>query len=69
MRLYAAEHEGKLPAALDDIKEVPIPVDPVSGKPFGYKLEGGTATLDAPPPTGMRWDILGARLEITIAGK
>jgi hypothetical protein len=69
LRLYAAEHEGKLPAALDDVKEVPIPVDPVSGKPFGYKLEGGTATLDAPPPPGMRWDMLGARLEITIAAK
>ena len=69
LRLYAAEHEGKLPSALDDIKEVPIPLDPVSGKPFGYKLEGGTATLDAPPPPGMRWDVLGARYEITIAAK
>ena len=69
LRLYAAEHDGKLPAALDDIKDVPIPADPVSGKPFGYKLEGGTATLDAPPPPGMRWDVLGARYEITIAAK
>jgi len=69
LRLYAAEHNGKLPAALDDVKEVPIPLDPVSGQPFGYKLSGATATLDAPPPTGERWDILGARYEITIAGK
>jgi hypothetical protein len=69
LRLYAAEHDGKLPAALDDIKDVPIPLDPVSGKPFGYKLDGGTATLDAPPPPGMRWEVLGARYEITIAGK
>jgi hypothetical protein len=69
LRLYAAQHNGKLPAALDDIKDVPVPLDPVSGKPYGYKLEGGTATLDAPPPPAMRWDMLGTRYEITIAGK
>jgi hypothetical protein len=67
LRFYAAEHDGKLPAALDDIKEVPLPLDPVSGKPFGYKLADGKATLDAPPPAGETWQILGARFEITIA--
>jgi hypothetical protein len=47
LRLYAAVHNGKLPATLDEIKEVPIPLNPVTGKPFGYHLEGQTAVLDA----------------------
>jgi len=47
LRLYAAAHDGELPATLDDIKEVPIPLNPVTGKPFGYHLEGKTAVLDA----------------------
>jgi hypothetical protein len=66
LRFYAADHDGKLPAALDDIKEVPLPVDLVTGKPFGYKLADGKATLDAPPPAGENWSALGARYEITI---
>jgi hypothetical protein len=47
LRLYAAAHNGKLPATLDDITEVPIPINLVTGKPFGYHLEGETAVLDA----------------------
>jgi len=45
LRLYAAEHGGKLPASLDDIHEVPIPLNPVTGKGFNYRLEGDTAVL------------------------
>ena len=47
LRLYAASHQGKLPAALDEIREVPIPLNPATGKLFGYRLEGKTAVLDA----------------------
>jgi hypothetical protein len=51
IRLYAAKHDGKLPAALEDIKEVPIPIDPILGKPFQYKLHGERlARLMAPAP-------------------
>jgi hypothetical protein len=52
IRLYAAAHDSKLPASLGDIKEVPIPVDPVTGKDFIYKAEGDKGTLYAPPPAG-----------------
>ncbi len=52
LRLYAANHEGKLPAALADIKEVPIPIDPITGKGFEYKLVDGKARLYGPPPPG-----------------
>jgi len=69
LRFFAAEHDGKLPASLSDIKGMPVPDDPVSGKPFGYKLSGDTAQLDAPPPAGETWQTLGVRYEITMAGK
>jgi hypothetical protein len=44
VRLYAATH-GKLPASLGDIKEVPVPPDPVTGRPFEYTCDGTKATL------------------------
>jgi hypothetical protein len=47
VRLYAAAHDGKLPASLAEIKEVPIPVDPMTGKAFEYRLEGDRARLSA----------------------
>ncbi|MBI1917026.1 MAG: hypothetical protein HYS12_20140 [Planctomycetes bacterium] len=52
LRLYAVAHDGKLPARLDEITDVPVPADPVTGKPFGYRAAGDTATLSAPPPPG-----------------
>ncbi len=50
IRLYAAGHEGKLPGALADITEVPVPLDPVTGQPFEYHADDARATLTAPPP-------------------
>jgi hypothetical protein len=47
IRLYAYSHDGKLPGSLDDIKEVPIPSNPMTGKPFSYHLDGDTAVLRA----------------------
>ncbi|MGH7172093.1 MAG: hypothetical protein ACRELG_17605 [Gemmataceae bacterium] len=52
LRLYAAEHDGKLPEKLSDI-EVPLPVDPFTGKPFRYMVEKGTAHLRGSPPRGV----------------
>ena len=51
LRLYAAGHGGKLPARLSDIP-VPLPVDPFSGKPFDYTVEGTTAHLRGESPLG-----------------
>jgi hypothetical protein len=47
LRIYAAAHNGELPATLDDIKEVPVPLNPITGKPFPYHMEGKTGVLDA----------------------
>jgi hypothetical protein len=52
IRLYAAAHDGKLPATLDDIADVPVPIDPMIGKAFAYRVSGDRATLSAPPPPG-----------------
>jgi hypothetical protein len=50
VRLYAGKHEGQLPPTLDDVKEVPVPLDPVTGRPFHYHVTGVGATLYGPPP-------------------
>jgi hypothetical protein len=52
LRLHAAAHDGKLPASLADVKEVPIPADPMTGKSFAYKVDGDTATISAGAPDG-----------------
>ena len=53
IRLYAAAHGGKLPARLDEIREVPIPINSVTGRAFGYRLEGEVAVLDADGPADL----------------
>ena len=43
---------GKLPASLDDVKVVPVPLNPVTLQPFSYRLEGDTAILELPMSDG-----------------
>jgi hypothetical protein len=52
LRLHAAANKGKLPKKLDEV-DLPLPVDPFTGKPFRYELKDGTATLRGTPPKGM----------------
>ena len=64
IRMDAAEH-GKLPATLEEITIVPVPLNPVTEKPYQYRLEGETAILELPFSDGMpgvAW-----RFEITLA--
>jgi hypothetical protein len=56
VRLYAAGHGGQLPPTLRAIREVPVPVDPATGKGFEYRAAGGRATLSGPPPAGQKPD-------------
>jgi len=51
LRLYAAAHDGKLPAKLVDV-DVPLPVDPYTGKSFRYELQDGVAHLRGSSPKG-----------------
>ena len=52
LRMYAASHDSSLPDSLEAVSVVHVPLDPVTGKPFEYHLEGDTAVLYAPPPDG-----------------
>jgi hypothetical protein len=51
IRIYAAAHGG-FPRRLEDITEAPVPLDPATGKPFDYRVEGERAELSAASPRG-----------------
>jgi hypothetical protein len=53
LRMHAASNNGNLPRALEEIKQVPVPLNPATGKPFVYRLEGTTAILELPPSDGI----------------
>jgi hypothetical protein len=61
-----AARTGALPKALEEITAVPLPLDPLTNKPFDYTLAGQTATLVAPSPAG-RAQTSGWRFELTLA--
>ena len=49
LRLHASSHDRKWPGSLRDIDSVPVPIDPLTGKAFPYRIEDGRAILDVPP--------------------
>ncbi len=65
IRIYAAGHDGRLPASLEEIEETPAPYDPVTGKPFIYECSGDRATILAPAPPGQN----GVRYELTMRSR
>jgi hypothetical protein len=67
IRLHGAAHERRLPDVLAEIKEVPVPTDPMTGKPFLYQRAGGTAILESPPVAGRSQKHNGVRYEIEFA--
>jgi hypothetical protein len=65
IRHYAAMHNGQLPQALSDIKDVEVPNDLVSGKAFEYRRTSTGATLkSAIPEAGNERDAV--HYEITL---
>ncbi|QOV87715.1 hypothetical protein [Humisphaera borealis] len=48
LRAYAAANDGKLPATLDALSQTPAPIDPMTGKPFVYRVGDGTAVIESP---------------------
>jgi len=53
VRMYAAEHQNRLPDKLSDITAVPIPDDPWTGQPFEYRrFTEKSFFLIGPTPTG-----------------
>jgi hypothetical protein len=56
LRLHAATTTGRPPTSLAEATTVPVPVDPATGKPFGYTVDGPTFTLTVEPPAGEKPD-------------
>ncbi len=58
LRHHTAVAGKKLPAAWDEVKDLPIPVDPYTTKPFRYELKGDHALITMEPipnlPQGKR---------------
>ena len=59
--MHAAQ-TGRLPKSLDEIKVVPVPENPATGKVFEYRLDDDTAILELPfrdgfPGTAWRFEI------------
>jgi hypothetical protein len=63
LRMHAAA-EGGFPKSLEEVTGVPAPVDPATGKPFLYKLDGEVAVLDVAELAGMTRESL--RLPVRI---
>jgi hypothetical protein len=54
LRLHAGL-VGRLPDSLEQIKVVPVPIDPLSGEEFHYELKGDTAELISMPREKDKW--------------
>src|SRR5262249_62142375 len=54
---------AKPPAGLANLREVPVPMDPMTGQAFAYVLNGDRATLAAAAPPDMPTEQL--RYELT----
>jgi hypothetical protein len=52
LRLHAAANGNQLPDRLEQVKVVPVPDDPVTGKPFTYELLSWPSSPRWPPPRG-----------------
>jgi len=65
IRMYAAENDDKLPSRLQEFTQVPLPVDPMTGEDFSYRMENGSAILEGPAPPNESPD-QGIRYEITV---
>jgi hypothetical protein len=62
IRDYAARHDGRPPDSLEQIRDLPIPIDPVRGQPFRYERHGQNVTIEAPsyderPANGERYEL------------
>jgi hypothetical protein len=53
IRLHAAMHDGQLPADLESVVDVPVPMDPMTGQSFLYRIEGDKVVLEARSVPGL----------------
>jgi hypothetical protein len=48
LRIHASVNGGKFPKTLDEATTVPLPFDPSTGRPFGYRLDAEKAVIESP---------------------
>ncbi|PHS15830.1 MAG: hypothetical protein COA78_04650 [Blastopirellula sp.] len=46
IRWHAALNDGKLPSSLDQITVIPVPSNPMTGKPFNYRIQNQSAIIE-----------------------
>ena len=62
IRDYAASHDGLPPAALGDCR-LPVPADPMTGRAFGYSVDGrafkvvGASYDESDPDAAFTWSV------------
>ncbi len=59
LRMYAAQY-GEWPAAAADVTDVPLPDDPMTGKPFEYHVQENKAVVASPTAIAGKSDGLDA---------
>ncbi len=64
IRMHAAQ-AGTLPSSLDEIKVVPLPLNPATNQAYQYRLEGATGVLELPFQDGFTG--VAYRFEITLS--
>ncbi len=67
LRMHAAAHDGRLPERMEDLTQVPVPLDPMTGQAFSYKRAGEAAIIESPPPKSLPAQSYGLKYEIRMA--
>lgn len=65
IRAHLAEQQGRLPKALQELVDHPVPVDPMTGTPLEFQPTETGFTLEAPPAPGDRQE-RSVRYQVTI---
>ena len=55
--MHAAAHDGSLPGSLNELA-VPAPIEPFTGKPIQYKLDGEKAILTGHELPGLQYKLV-----------
>ncbi len=69
IRMYVAGSGGKLPSNLEQIVELPTPIDPVTGKLFAFTLDGQSAMLELEPPSTRNHPRFGMKYHLKVTDK
>jgi len=67
VRGYAAAHDGQVPAQLEDLRDTPAPLDPMTGQKFKYQTEGQLVTIEGPAIGGAGPAPTGIRVVLTVS--